>query len=369
MSCLCHRWMYLVSLVCATTFIGLSTAAEPRFQHEVVRADNGLVAQNLLKLIHAGEVQEEISATGNHGETLEAHLRELDREWWPSRIQPVDKQREIIARLEQKLLEFVSRELGDKSLRRLQELELQSQGSRIMARPDVQRYLQLTSDQLQTLTEMFEATDTLAKTVDPIKPDQAKLQALQEARRDEVKKVAAMLNAQQSKQMKSLYGKAFDTASLQRIYPLAPQFIPTGHEHNAKVLDLKSLRGKVLLVHFYAFQCHNCVANFGHYKRWSESLQSKGVEVIGIQTPETREESDPAKVIQAATREGFKFPVLIDLQRKNWDAWGNTMWPTVYVIDKRGYIRYWWQGELNWQGATGDKTIEQQIDALLTESL
>ena len=43
------------------------------------------------------------------------------------------------------------------------------------------------------------------------------------------------------------------------------------------------------------------------------------------------------------------------------------MWPTVYVIDKQGYIRFWWQGELNWEGATVDKTIEKLVENLLKE--
>lgn len=43
------------------------------------------------------------------------------------------------------------------------------------------------------------------------------------------------------------------------------------------------------------------------------------------------------------------------------------MWPTVYVIDKSGNIRFWWQGEINWQGANGDKTIENLVDELLIE--
>ena len=43
------------------------------------------------------------------------------------------------------------------------------------------------------------------------------------------------------------------------------------------------------------------------------------------------------------------------------------MWPTVYVVDKKGYIRYWWQGELNWQGATGNQAIERMVDELLME--
>ena len=43
------------------------------------------------------------------------------------------------------------------------------------------------------------------------------------------------------------------------------------------------------------------------------------------------------------------------------------MWPCVYVVDKQGYVRMWWAGELNWEGATGDKKIEQAVDALLAE--
>lgn len=41
------------------------------------------------------------------------------------------------------------------------------------------------------------------------------------------------------------------------------------------------------------------------------------------------------------------------------------MWPTVYVIDQKGYLRHWWQGELNWQGATADQQIEKIVDKLL----
>mgnify|MGYP003467310104 FL=1 len=96
-------------------------------------------------------------------------------------------------------------------------------------------------------------------------------------------------------------------------------------------------------------------------------LREKGVEVIGIQTPETSQERDPAAVKSAAASRKLEFPILVDLESKNWGAWGNTMWPTVYVVDKNGYIRHWWQGELNWKGATADKTIENVVQKLLDE--
>ena len=44
------------------------------------------------------------------------------------------------------------------------------------------------------------------------------------------------------------------------------------------------------------------------------------------------------------------------------------MWPTVYVIDKKGYLRRWWQGELRWKGADTDQQLESLIEDLIEES-
>ncbi len=89
--------------------------------------------------------------------------------------------------------------------------------------------------------------------------------------------------------------------------------------------------------------------------------------MIGIQSPETSKERDPQAVRQAAAERGLEFPIIMDTDMKNWDTWANRLWPTVYVVDKRGYLRHWWLGELNWQGATGDKVIEQVVEAALAE--
>ena len=49
------------------------------------------------------------------------------------------------------------------------------------------------------------------------------------------------------------------------------------------------------------------------------------------------------------------------------DRWGNFMWPSVYLVDKRGYIRFWWYGELNWNGAGGQEIMKQPIRELVKE--
>ena len=87
--------------------------------------------------------------------------------------------------------------------------------------------------------------------------------------------------------------------------------------------------------------------------------------MIGIHTPETAPEHNVANVRQKMQEAGFDFPVLLDNQLRNWKAWGNTMWPTVYLIDKQGYVTFWWMGELNWQGTQGEKIMREKIENLL----
>ncbi len=66
-------------------------------------------------------------------------------------------------------------------------------------------------------------------------------------------------------------------------------------------------------------------------------------------------------------QEKFRFPVVVDNDHEIWNSWGNSMWPSVYLIDKQGRIRYWWYGELDWQGAGGQKIMAKRIEELLAE--
>lgn len=112
----------------------------------------------------------------------------------------------------------------------------------------------------------------------------------------------------------------------------------------------------------------NCHRNYPWYKGWYDAFSNRGLTIVGIHTPETASERNPANVRRKVNEAGFRFPVLIDEDNKNWNAWGNSMWPSVYLIDKTGYIRYWWYGELNWQDAGGQKIMQKRIEELLAET-
>jgi peroxiredoxin len=331
-----------------------------------------LVPQRLLQLVHTPEVQAELKLTPSKQAALEKLLAKVDAVWLPSRNLAPDEMRTKVAALEEEVRRWAVANLSKQQARRLHQLECQAQGVRAMLREAMGRRLQLTPEQINGFVTRAQATEAvqeeLRKAQQSGSPTEELQTRLKEAVAAEQAALADALKPTQHEAMWKLLGEPFETSKLSRIYPLAPEIVPVDDWINSEPLTLGSLRGKVVLVHFYAYQCSNCHANFAIYKRWHDELAKKGVVLIGIQTPETASERDPELVKSAAAERGLEFPILVDLESKNWAAWGNTMWPTVYVVDKNGYIRAWWMGELNWQGATGDKSIEEMVEVALAEA-
>ncbi|QEG32823.1 redoxin domain-containing protein [Bythopirellula goksoeyrii] len=330
-----------------------------------------LIPRHLLSIVHAPEVHQELGLSDVQVTDLEKLFSEIDSRWFAARILPWQQQSAIVAELEGRIWDWFSTNTRPDQQERLQQLEYYSQAGRMLLRVDLAKQIGLQPAEQESLAKLASdvqvAEQKLQNTQygDPEIPAyQSELLKATEAEREGLTKY---LTPSQQEQLSEILGDAFDTTKLKRIYPMAPEFVDVKHWLNSEPLKMAELRGKVVLVHFYAFQCHNCHANFDIYRRWHKDLADKGVVVVGIQTPETSSERDPLAVRSAAQDQELEFPILIDLESKNWKAWGNTMWPTVYVVDKNGYIRHWWQGELNWKGATSDKVIEDLVDNLLVE--
>ncbi|NBT12489.1 MAG: hypothetical protein EBS56_02700 [Planctomycetia bacterium] len=219
----------------------------------------------------------------------------------------------------------------------------------------------------QVIAETREATNDLEqrlKNGEPREPLERRYAALKQ---EELQKVVGILSPGQKSVWQRALGRDFDLTKLGQAKFKAPELVDSGEWLNSAPLTLESLAGNVVVLHFYAFGCINCIRNYPTYVEWQERFRGKGVVIIGIHTPETAAEQDLAAVREKAEAAGFTFPVLIDTAKATWNAWGNSMWPSVYVVDKQGYVRHFWPGELKWQGATGDVWIGERIEALLSE--
>jgi peroxiredoxin len=109
------------------------------------------------------------------------------------------------------------------------------------------------------------------------------------------------------------------------------------------------------------------VSNYPWYRGWHEKYSTKGVTVVGIHSPETQEEADLDRVRRKAKEHNLTYPIAIDNDFKTWKAWGNRYWPSTYLVDKKGRVRYRWDGELNWQGTKGEEIMRRKIEQLLAE--
>ena len=121
-----------------------------------------------------------------------------------------------------------------------------------------------------------------------------------------------------------------------------------------KPVTLASLKGKVVIVDFWAYSCINCQRELPHVEAWYKDYAADGLEVVGVQTPEYAFEHVPSNVLAGARRLGLTFPVALDNSYDTWNAYDNQSWPAGYIIDATGQIRHVSIGE-------GDYTQEEQI--------
>ncbi len=131
---------------------------------------------------------------------------------------------------------------------------------------------------------------------------------------------------------------------------------------NSKPLNLAELKGKVVLVEFWTFGCFNCRNVEPHVKGWHQKYADKGLVVIGVHSPEFSYERSVANVQNYIREHAIKYPVVIDNDFKTWKRYSNRYWPAMYLVDKRGIMRYLRVGE------GGYEQTEKQILALLEES-
>ncbi len=142
--------------------------------------------------------------------------------------------------------------------------------------------------------------------------------------------------------------------------PAAPE-ISSGSWINSEPLALKSLRGRVVLIDFWTFACYNCRNTLPAIKKWDAQYHDKGLTIIGVHTPELDYESNIDNLRREVAGLGIKYPVVTDNDYSTWKAYGVEAWPTLFVLDKQGRVRWMHVGE----GAY-DET-EEVIKKLLAE--
>jgi cytochrome c biogenesis protein CcdA/thiol-disulfide isomerase/thioredoxin len=133
---------------------------------------------------------------------------------------------------------------------------------------------------------------------------------------------------------------------------------------NSPALTNESLKGKVVLVDFWTFDCINCKHTLPYVKDWAKKYEKDGLVVIGVHTPEYGFERIIDNVRDKVKEYGITYPVAIDNNYAIWRNFDNQYWPAHYLIDAKGQVRYTHFGEGSYD--TQEKMIQQLLEEAKT---
>jgi len=149
----------------------------------------------------------------------------------------------------------------------------------------------------------------------------------------------------------------------------APDFLVDGEWFNTEALSIEDLRGQVVLVEMWTFSCYNCYRSKPALIDFYESYKDQGFEIVGVHTPEFDHEKVAENVRRSLEQHNVTWPVFQDNKFRTWRAYGNRAWPTFYLIDRDGNIRYSHRGEISDVFPNGIEPLENAIKELLNEPL
>ena len=127
-----------------------------------------------------------------------------------------------------------------------------------------------------------------------------------------------------------------------------------GHQHR-----LEDYRGEVVLINFWASWCPPCVHEMPSMQLLEDELRDEGFRILAVNLGE-----DAATIRQFVEEEvRTEFTILLDPERESLNDWRAMAYPTSYVVDRQGRLRYYLFGAIEWT----EPGVIEQIRELLDE--
>jgi thiol-disulfide isomerase/thioredoxin len=130
----------------------------------------------------------------------------------------------------------------------------------------------------------------------------------------------------------------FMPAGLREAPPLVGQTL------DGRTLTLEQLRGKPVLVTFWATTCPSCIEEMPHLIELYRELNPKGLEIVGVAMA-----YDPPEQVRALVRQRqIPYPIVLDSQERIAREYDNVrLTPTTVLISPEGRIVYYRLGLLD----------------------
>ena len=136
--------------------------------------------------------------------------------------------------------------------------------------------------------------------------------------------------------------------------PVPPDLELTDLEGATYRLD--AFRGEVVLLNFWATWCPPCVKEIPSLGRLKKKMEGRGVVVLSVDIGEP-----PEVVRRFLEKIPAAFPVMLDIDGSSVAPWQIRAFPTTYLIDRQGQIRYAYFGGLEWDAPEVVEIIESLL--------
>lgn len=117
---------------------------------------------------------------------------------------------------------------------------------------------------------------------------------------------------------------------------------------NSEPLPLMALRGGVVLLEFWDHTCCRSLRSIPYLESWKQKYSEAGLTVVGVHSPRFAFGHDPGNVDRAIKHLGISYPVVMDNDHLIWSRYDNRMWPTRYLLDRDGFLRYQFVGDTDY---------------------
>jgi cytochrome c biogenesis protein CcmG, thiol:disulfide interchange protein DsbE len=126
-----------------------------------------------------------------------------------------------------------------------------------------------------------------------------------------------------------------------------------------KLLRLSDLKGKVVLLDFWATWCGPCRMSIPAIQRMYEKKRNSGFEVMGI----ALENDDGSQIPGFVQDMGMTYPVGLPTSRQEVAPYSSGSIPLMVLIDRAGKVRWHQEG----YSSSVDRELAEQVDKLLSE--
>ncbi|MBC5800458.1 MAG: redoxin domain-containing protein [Candidatus Eremiobacteraeota bacterium] len=108
---------------------------------------------------------------------------------------------------------------------------------------------------------------------------------------------------------------------------------------NGRVMR-SGLRGRVVLVDVFTFECINCVRVTPNLQHLYRTYGRRDLEIVAVHTPEVPSYQSRLTYLRSQIgKASIAWPIVVDNDYRIWRAYGVSAWPTQLLFDRNGRLR------------------------------